>query len=251
MVECIYPEGARVNMLASMYSEIAMESYFYASKCYQVIRDNNYSRACVYDETEMDKHIVKTVVFSAMSIESFLNDYAAACLGDSEFYENFDKLSAIGKFQLIAKFILKCKVEKDRDYYFYLKTLFRLRDSYVHNKSKSFDLTGFGISLEDWDYIQEMHKEEVPEDSGALDKDEIDNDFSQEIKFHHLVDNIIIFQIDHLYFIINNSIERIKVNLPNSLQNDYRFCVNCNHEIYFKDTLLLEPYEFYIISDIK
>ena len=82
-------------------------------------------------------------------------------------------------------------------------------------------------------------------------EDEIDNDFSQEIKFHHLVDNIIIFQIDHLYFIINNSIERIKVNLPNSLQNDYRFCVNCNHEIYFEDALLLEPYEFYIVSDIK
>ena len=91
MAERIYPEGARNNILAGMYCEIAMEAYFHATKYYQIIRENNYSAFSGYELSEMNKYIVKTVVFSAMSIESFLNDYAAACLGDSEFYSNFDK----------------------------------------------------------------------------------------------------------------------------------------------------------------
>jgi hypothetical protein len=82
-------------------------------------------------------------------------------------------------------------------------------------------------------------------------KDEIDNDFTKELKFHYQLNNVIIFQIDHLYFIVNYSDDSIKVTLPNNIQNDYQFCVNCNHELYFKEQLLLEPYEFYIISDIK
>ena len=177
MAEYIYPEGARNNILAGMYSEIAMEAYFHATKYYQIIRENNYSAFSEYELSEMNKYIVKTVVFSAMSIESFLNDYAAACLGDSEFYSNFDKLSSVSKFQLLAKFILKSKVEKDKKYYFYLKTLFTLRDSYVHNKSTSFDTEGYATLEEYLDYAQEAYKEELSEESWSFDKDEIDTDY--------------------------------------------------------------------------
>ena len=82
-------------------------------------------------------------------------------------------------------------------------------------------------------------------------EDETSNDFSKEIIFHYQEGNIAIFQIDHLFFIINNQEEQASVLLPSDLQNDYQFCVNCNHELYFKEQLLLEPYEFYIISDVK
>ena len=54
-----------------------------------------------------------------------------------------------------------------------------------------------------------------------------------------------------LFFIINNQEEQANVLLPSNLQNDYQFCVNCNHDLYFKEQLILEPYEFYIISDAK
>lgn len=177
MAEHIYPEGARNNMLAGMYSEIAMEAYFHATKYYRVIRDKQYSAFAGYELSEFNKYIVQTVVFAAMSIESFLNDYAAACLGDSEFYSNFDKLSAVSKFQLIAKFILKSKVEKDKKYYFYLKTLFTLRDSYVHNKSTSFNTEGYATLEEYLDYAQEEYKEELSEDAWCFNKDEIDTDY--------------------------------------------------------------------------
>ena len=80
---------------------------------------------------------------------------------------------------------------------------------------------------------------------------ETSNDFSKELKVHYLKENIMIFQIDHLFFIINNQEEQANVLLPSNLQNDYQFCVNCNHDLYFKEQLILEPYEFYIISDAK
>lgn len=177
MAENIYPNCGRNNFLAGMYSEIAMESYFHAAKYHRIIRYKHYSAFAGYELSEFNKYIVKTVVFAAMSIESFLNDYAAACLGDSEFYSNFDKLSAVSKFQLIAKFILKSKVEKDKKYYFYLKTLFTLRDLYVHNKSTSFDTEGCATLEEYLDYAQEAYKEELSEESWSLDKDDIDADY--------------------------------------------------------------------------
>lgn len=82
-------------------------------------------------------------------------------------------------------------------------------------------------------------------------EDEIDNDFDKDCLFHYLNENITIFQIDHLYFIINNNEDSFSVTLPTNLQNDYQFCVNCNHDLYFEEQLQLESYEFYIISDIK
>lgn len=179
MAEYIYPDGVRNNFLAGMYSEIAMEAYFHVTTYYQIIRDNNYAAFSVYELLEMNKHIVTTVVFAAMSIESFLNDYAAACLGDSEFYSNFDKLSTIGKFQLIAKFILKGKVEKDKKYYFYLKTLFSLRDSYIHNKSTSMDLEGHATLEEYLNPVQEVYKDELSEGFLRFDKGEVDNAYNE------------------------------------------------------------------------
>ena len=93
------------------------------------------------------KEVISTVVFSAMAIEAFFNDYAAACLGDSEFYDNFDQLSTIGKFELIAKFILCAEVDKSKSYYSHLKKLIKSRNNYIHNKST--ELTIPDISIED------------------------------------------------------------------------------------------------------
>lgn len=82
-------------------------------------------------------------------------------------------------------------------------------------------------------------------------KSETENDFTKEIIYCYLHDNVAIFKIDHIYFIINNNDDSITVDLPTDIQNDYQFCVNCNHELYFGKTLHLESYEFYLISDVK
>lgn len=139
-----FPEHyARENCLANDYCEIAMESFFEASVNYSIIKENNYT---IYKSKEyhiMESKAIISIVFSAMCIESFLNDFAASSLGDSEFYDNFDRLSVIGKFQLISKFILNVEVDKRKAYYCYLKRLFKLRDAYVHNKSKKSEFQGY------------------------------------------------------------------------------------------------------------
>lgn len=132
-----FPENRmRENYLAGTYCEIAMESFYEATQYSAKIEKNDYHASSITDYAYMEKKVITTIVFSAMCIESFLNDYAATVLGDDEFYDNFDKLSAISKFQLIAKFILKTELNKSEAYYGFMKVLFKQRDIYVHNKSK-------------------------------------------------------------------------------------------------------------------
>ena len=181
MAERIYPEGLRSNCFAGMYCEIAMESYVNASNNFKVLSENNYSILYAYEHIEMDKNVIKTIVFSAMAIESFLNNYAAACLGDSEFYCNFDKLSTMSKFQLIAKFILKSEINKQSSCYYYLKSLFRLRDSYIHNKSSIEKIYGFSSVDEANEFIQITYGDELEEYEYHYNKDEINKDYKSAL----------------------------------------------------------------------
>lgn len=227
MAEPIYPEGIRINALCGMYSEIAMESYVCAKKYYDILQQNSYSFFCVYEKIEMYKNIAKTIVFSAMSIESFLNDYAAACLGDTEFYSNFDRLSAIGKFQLIAKFILKTKIEKSEKYYFYLKTLFSLRDSYVHNKSLEFKAEGFATLEEYLDYAEETYKDDYLENPGSFDKNEIDDDFKSSINALKAIKEIALYfdQYDAKRLAIRRLLNPLGLKLGCDKEKEYKAVV--------------------------
>ena len=173
MTPAIYPPDLRENFNASIYCEIAMEAYYRTTCIYKEIEEQKFAYSAFGDLTEMYKSVVTTVVFSAMCVESFLNNYAAACLGDAEFYENYDRLSAVSKFQLVAKFILKANVEKGDAYYGGLKRLFRERDAYVHNKSKRSSYQG--MSEEEYaQYVKdrsEMEQEAFYEEN-CFDKEE-------------------------------------------------------------------------------
>ena len=174
----IYPNLSRKNYLAGIYAEIAMQSYYNAHNLYEDIKKNNYNCNDFYQLSEMEKQVISTVVFSAMCIESFFNNYAASCLGDAEFYDNFDKLSTISKFQLIAKFILKMDIDKSKAYYSRLKQLIRCRDNYVQNKSK---LSKFqGLSEDEYGKIKEF-REYIDEKlmECTLPKVDIDNTFKE------------------------------------------------------------------------
>lgn len=147
MADAIYPNYPRQNSMAGVYSDIAIDAYYNARELHQKIIMSNYNCENMSDFSSMEKQVIITVVFSAMCIEAFFNDYAASCLGDKEFYKNFDKLSTISKFQLIVKFILKTEIDKSKAYYSRLKQLVRNRDNYVHSKSLYADLPK--ISQED------------------------------------------------------------------------------------------------------
>lgn len=138
MAKPIYPHCGRIDNFSFIYCEMAMEAYYHASKMVDEIKKKNYfaiEGAIEWDA--LGKDVIKTVVFSAMTIEAFFNNYAAACLGDSEFYGSFDQLSPISKFELIAKFILEAQIDKSKSYYSQLKKLIARRNLYIHNKSRA------------------------------------------------------------------------------------------------------------------
>ena len=170
-----------------------MEAYYKAIKSAEKLKELGYS-VIGTDEyyANMEKNVVITIVFSAMCIESFFNDYAAACLGDSEFYDNFDKLSELSKFELIAKFILKTTIDKEKSYYSNLKFLIKKRNSYVHNKSYKykFDST---LNYEDLAFFTD----EGPEEELILDKKIINQELKDAVISLKAIRDIAIFFDEH------------------------------------------------------
>lgn len=138
----IYPHDARSNCLAGKYCELAMDHYYNALMLFEKIKEQKYHESTIWDFFALQDQIIVTTVFAGMSLESFFNDYASACLGDEEFYSNFDKLDVKSKFILIAKFILKAEVDKSKSYYSHLVSLIKKRNSFVHNKSYKVDNKG-------------------------------------------------------------------------------------------------------------
>ena len=147
--KAIYPSCSRTNTLSLTYSEVAIENYLCKiNDEYVGIEMNNIYTELLKEEewsdhflslnNEFEKKMIITVVFAGMALEAFFNNYAAACLGDDEFYDSFDKLSVINKFELIVKFIIKTDIDKSKAYYYYLKILQKDRNGFVHSKSKAF-----------------------------------------------------------------------------------------------------------------
>lgn len=134
-----YPSGIRQNGFYNHYADIAMESYYEAKECLQQLREMDpLTHDCDLVIRKLQCRVMTSVVFSALCIEAFFNDYAAACLGDKEFYDSFDMLSPEGKLKLICSFILKHKIDKSQLYYCRLKELIKARNELVHNKSKEY-----------------------------------------------------------------------------------------------------------------
>ena len=175
----IYPYQGRQNCLSGMYWEMAMESYYNAVNYSNEIKKHQYWYEVIEPRNSLFKEVISTIVFSSMSIESFFNDYAAACLGDSDFYDNFDQLSVLGKFELIARFILHTKIDKSQAYYCHLKELIRERNTFIHNKSTR--INGYA-SLEELQEAQQIYEEETGQSNNpGIDFDEIKKELCQAL----------------------------------------------------------------------
>ena len=178
----IYPDGGRVNNLSSVYCEIAMESYYRAANFYRNIQDANFSWDKCAEENQLMKMVISTVVFSAMCLESFFNDYIAAVLGDDSLYNTYDVLSPQSKFCFISEFIFKQRVDKSKSYYMGIKVLAKYRDGYVHNKSSRFKLQQF--TSQQCSPLEEMFTEHEAEilEPPLLDKKEIDAELRKALE---------------------------------------------------------------------
>jgi hypothetical protein len=126
-------DGIRMGCMAKCYSKIAMLNYLKGKELIEECSDYWDLRKI---ENKINDSIIISVVFSAMTIESFINDYAARKLGDKFFEENIDRLQPISKLQIIAKFVFRKELNKSENMFYLLTKLFRTRNEYIHNKSK-------------------------------------------------------------------------------------------------------------------
>lgn len=156
-----FPEySSRVNCNFIVYSTIAIRAFCAAEKALKrIILDDD----LLIDGTDnylVDENIVVCETFAAFAIESYLNTYAAACLGDSIFYDNYERLSVISKIQLISAILYQEHIEKGSELYYLLKHTFSARDQHAHNKSRHLDGNTWDEVLAAMDYSRNHIEEE-------------------------------------------------------------------------------------------
>jgi len=152
--------------MALEYSRIAMLNY---SRAKGLVEENialsEYSDDFNSNKNQINDSIIITVVFSAMAIESFINDYAARKFGDKFYSDNLDWLRPICKLQTISKFAFGVELIKGEKMFQSVSNLFGARNAYVHNKSK--DGHGYGMTEEEF-----LSRQEIPTNHDELLKSE-------------------------------------------------------------------------------
>jgi hypothetical protein len=79
---------------------------------------------------------VITVVFCALALEAFINDYALGRLGKSLFKAHLDRMPILSKWMVLPMLISGKTLEAGGKPYLRIKNLFRLRDKIAHYKSR-------------------------------------------------------------------------------------------------------------------
>lgn len=132
-------EWGRNNCNFMYYSPIAFRSFCELEKAYKLIYDDEDLLLGGGKNFIVLENAAICETFSAFALESYLNTYAAACLGDRAFYDNFDRLSTISKMQLISMFLYQEEIKKGNELYDLLKHAFSTRNYHAHGKSTAIE----------------------------------------------------------------------------------------------------------------
>jgi len=99
-----------------------------------------------------------SVVFSALTLEAFINNYAIEHFS-RRYLENYlDKLSAVAKWVVIPKLKTGNELNTDGQPYEKLKELFKLRDRLVHYKTRKKKVSEM---TEEEDWVTEIHSKDA------------------------------------------------------------------------------------------
>lgn len=139
MLKHQFPEFfQRVNYKASLYFDIAYKQFITDLDRYlQLDKNSILDLENFKDYLFANYHIV--VVFSAMALEAFVNNYLAVCLTDEFFYSNLDKLNIKQKIEVIYNIIWEIEFNKSEKLYNCIHNLIKERNEFVHSKSKNFN----------------------------------------------------------------------------------------------------------------
>lgn len=166
---------SRENVMYGTYGRILLEhlsdSYDYLEKLKKLDKKTNSYDEFSNIQEQIESNYIEIIVFSIMCVEAFLNDYIASCILDDNYYNNFDMLNVVAKFNLIVQFIFKDNSDKSEKCASMLKGLNRNRNNLVHSKSNS----AIHITYHSLEELEEMKSEMNVED-------DFDNMITQDIK---------------------------------------------------------------------
>lgn len=113
-------------------------------------------------ESEIEKLSISIIIFSALTLESYIYDYGARKLGDNFMKNHLDKLDPISKVVIIVELVTKKKFPKEKRVYELIKNLNKSRNSLVHYKSSNKDLNNIvnGSDKSDDEFINFINKAE-------------------------------------------------------------------------------------------
>lgn len=172
----------RINCLVPVFSDIALQHYQMLQSSYRKLETlKEMSDEAIQYMGEIDEHYIITIAFAAMTLEAFLNDYAAARLGDDLFYSNFEGLRPFAKIQFISKVMFNTFIDKGGTIYSLVEALVRERNKLVHCKSRAFtgyseeELVELAVMLENDEneqmkYIEELSKVDLEDQTDLLRK---------------------------------------------------------------------------------
>lgn len=83
-----------------------------------------------------------TIVFSALCLESIINDYCVFRKSSTYFKNYIDRLDTPSKWLLVPKLMTNKEISAESETYQLIKELFILRNNLVHPKSKELDRDG-------------------------------------------------------------------------------------------------------------
>jgi len=86
------------------------------------------------------QYAMVAIVFSAFTLEAYINNYAARKRSNAFFKEHLDNLDFVGKWVVIPELFTGRRFPKDKQCYQYLEELKKLRNELVHSKSKTIQL---------------------------------------------------------------------------------------------------------------
>jgi hypothetical protein len=121
----------------------------------------------------IQRHAMVVVVFSALTLEAFINYYAIDNFSKSYLNNYLDKLDPVSKWIVIPKLVIGRQIDTNGQAFQKLQQLFKLRNQLVHYKAKIRPIT----EIRETDWIREEDAEDaiqaiwkIMEELSKLDK---------------------------------------------------------------------------------
>lgn len=157
-----------VDTMVDTYAEIAEEAFskFLLEKANPVLRPKLAHDSNAYWEQESRKRVagIKTIVFSAMTLEAAAYEFAIIQLGERLAKTYLDKLDVVGKWVVIPRLVCGRSLREDGPAINGLKGLVAARNALIHHKSTEWDRAGKAVKA--------MHEKRK-----NFDKDQVPNAF--------------------------------------------------------------------------